>query len=85
MNISKSEQRVLHVLSQGGAIRYVRAPNGKVQSVTCVTRDGHVLTACSLTLFQRLKKRRFIHSRNGQPYRVTRLGLSCVRAQLDNR
>lgn len=85
MNISKSEQRVLHVLSQGGAIRYERAPNGKVRSVTCVTREGHVLTTCTLPLFQRLRKRRFIHSRNGQPYRVTRFGLACVRSQLDNR
>lgn len=85
MNISKSEQRVLHVLSQGGAIHYHRAPNGKVARVSCVTRDGHVLTTCTLSLFTRLRKRRFIHSANGRPYRITRLGLQSVRAQLDNR
>ncbi len=85
MNISKHEQRVLHVLAQGGAIHFERAENGKVQAVTCFTRDGHVLDACTLTLFDRLKKRRFIKSSRGRPYQITRLGVSSVRAQLDNR
>ncbi len=85
MNISKHEQRVLHVLAQGGEIHFERAPNGKVQSVTCYSRDGFVLTDCTLPLFDRLKKRRFIKSVNGRPYRVTRLGITSVRAQMDNR
>ena len=85
MNISKSEQRVLHALAQGGAIYAKRLPNGKIHHVRCFTREGHVLTACDLALFDRLKKRRFIKSSNGAPYRVTRNGLRAVRAQLDNR
>ncbi|MEM9576995.1 MAG: YjhX family toxin [Pseudomonadota bacterium] len=85
MNISKLEQRVLHALAQGGAIHFERGPNGKVQSVTCFTRDGHVLSDCSLPLFERLRKRRFIRSRNGRPYQATRLGVQSVRSQLDNR
>lgn len=85
MNISKLEQRVLHALAQGGAIHYERARNGKVHSVTCFTRDGHILTDCSLSLFDRLRKRRFIRSQNGKPYRATRLGVQSVRSQLDNR
>ncbi|GAB5467315.1 MAG: YjhX family toxin [Rhodospirillales bacterium] len=85
MNLSKYEQRVLHVLAQGGAIRHERGENGKVREVLCVTRDGHILTDCTLEVFQRLKKRRFIRSRNGKPYRVTRLGITSVRSQLDNR
>ncbi|MBD3664264.1 YjhX family toxin [Sulfitobacter aestuariivivens] len=85
MNISKREQRVLHVLAQGGAIHFERLPSGKVQDVTCITRDGHVLSDCSLDLFDRLRKRRFIKSTGGRPYRVTRLGITCVRAQMDNR
>ncbi len=85
MNISKFEQRVLHALAQGGSIHFERGPNGKVLSVVCFTRDGHVLTDCSLPLFERLKKRRFIRSKNGRPYQVTRLGVQSVRSQLDNR
>lgn len=85
MNISKREQRVLHVLAQGGAIYFERGPNGKVRLVRCFTRDGHMLADCDLPLFDRLKKRRFVQSRGGQPYRVTSAGLRAVNAQLDNR
>ncbi|MEL7257253.1 MAG: YjhX family toxin [Pseudomonadota bacterium] len=85
MNISKHEQRVLHVLAQGGAIHFERMGNGKVRHVTCFTRDGHVLAGCTLPLFDRLRKRKLIHSRNSLPYRITQLGLRSVNAQLDNR
>ncbi|MFQ6546845.1 YjhX family toxin [Aestuariibius sp. 2305UL40-4] len=85
MNISKHEQRVLHVLAQGGAIHYERGANGKVSDITCISRDGHILTDCTFAVFDRLKKRRFIRSTGGQPYRVTQRGLGAVRAQLDNR
>jgi uncharacterized protein YjhX (UPF0386 family) len=85
MNISRHEQRVLHVLSQGGAIRYERKDNGKIRDIACITRDGHMLPDCTMHVFERLKKRRFIHSSNGKPYRVTRLGLVSVRSQPDNR
>ncbi|WP_417455306.1 YjhX family toxin [Kiloniella sp.] len=85
MNISKYEQRVLHVLAQGGSIHYERGENGKVTKVTCYTRDGHVLADCNYRVFQRLRKRSFVKSQKGQPYRITRLGIRSVRSQLDNR
>ncbi|MEM1149521.1 MAG: YjhX family toxin [Pseudomonadota bacterium] len=85
LNISKHEQRVLHVLAQGGAIHFERMKNGKVRRVFCFTRDGHLLAGFSLELFDRLKKRRFIRSVNGQPYRATRLGIRSVNPQYDNR
>jgi uncharacterized protein YjhX (UPF0386 family) len=56
-----------------------------VTEVTCITRDGHVLADCTLAVFDRLKKRRFIRSVAGRPYRATKLGVMSVRAQLDNR
>ena len=74
-----------HALAQGGAIRFERDKNGKLRSVTCVTREGYVLTDCTLAVTDRLRKRRFIRSQGGRPYRVTREGLMAVRAQLDNR
>lgn len=83
MNISKTEQRVLHVLAQGGAIRHER-DRGKVTSALCVTRDGLILADCTLTLFQRLRRRGLIESRAGAPYRISALGRQAVRAQADN-
>ena len=85
LNISKLEQRTLHVLARGGAIHFERMANGKIREVRCFTRDGHVLTDCTLKLFDRLRKRRFIKSVNGRPYRATHRGLRAVNAQLDNR
>lgn len=85
LNISRHEQRVLHVLAQGGSIHFERLANGKVRNVTCFTRDGHLLADCTLKLFDRLKKRRFIRSVNGGPYRATRLGIRSVNPQFNNR
>lgn len=85
LNISRHEQRVLHVLAQGGEIHFERMPNGKIRDIRCFTRDGHVLADCDLRLFDRLKKRRFIKSVSGHPYRATRLGISSVNSQHDNR
>ncbi|NIJ39290.1 hypothetical protein FHR22_004037 [Sphingopyxis panaciterrae] len=85
MNISKAEQRVLHVLAQGGMIRHRRDEDGHIIEAICFTRDGFVLADMKLPLFARLRKRGFIGSQNGAPYRITQAGLRAVRAQLDNR
>ena len=85
LNISKHEQRVLHVLAQGGAIHFERLSSGKIRNIRCFNRDGHLLSDCDLRLFTRLKRRRFIKSVQGQPYRATRLGIRSVNAQQDNR
>jgi hypothetical protein len=85
MNISKAEQRVLHVLAQGGMIRHRRNETGHIVEALCFTRDGHVLANTGLSLFNRLRRRGFIASHGGAPYRITQPGLRAVRAQLDNR
>lgn len=84
MNISKLEQRVLHCLAQGGRIQHIWRDN-RIAGADCYNRDGHRLADCTLDLFRRLKRRGLIESHGGQPYRISRLGLSSVRAQLDNR
>jgi uncharacterized protein len=84
MNISKSEQRVLHVLAQGGCIRHEKHGR-KITAVTCFTHDGAVLGDCTQRVFARLRQRGLIASQNGAPYRISHTGRLTVRAQPDNR
>ena len=85
MNISKTEQRVLHALAQGGHIRHLRDDRGQIRAVDCFNRDGHRLADCTLAVFLRLRRRRMIASVGGEPYRITREGRLAVRPQPDNR
>ncbi len=85
MNISKAEQRTLHVLARGGIILVEKNDAGKIATVNCVSREGWTLADCTFSVFQRLRKRRLVASSGGGPYRVTQLGRRSVRSQLDNR
>jgi len=85
VNISKYEQRTLHALAQGGQIRYAKNNKGDIVEIDCINRDGWRLDDCTLEVFRKLRRRRFIRSEQGKPYRITREGLNAVRAQLDNR
>ncbi len=85
MNISKAEQRTLHVLARGGAILVEKNEKGKITEVNCVTREGWTLADCTLDVFSRLRRRRLVASSGGGPYCVTLKGRRSVRAQIDNR
>lgn len=85
MNISKPQQRTLHALAQGARIELLRDDNGRIVSADCITGEGWRLSDCTLGVFKTLKRRRFIASSNGGPYRITRLGAANLRSQLDNR
>ena len=83
MNISRTEQRVLHVLALGGRIEHSR--NGaKIDEILCISRDALILSDCTLQVFQSLRRKRLIASEGGGPYRISRLGRLSVRAQVDN-
>ena len=84
MNISRQEQRALHVLALGGRVLHEREDGPKITGVTCVTRDGMILAGFDLALFNRLRRRRLIESRAGGPYRISKRGRLSVRAQTDN-
>ncbi|MEO3999148.1 YjhX family toxin [Mesorhizobium sp. CAU 1732] len=85
MNITRAEQRILHLLAQGGWIELERDDDGRIEVVHCHTRDNWRFSGFDLDLFRRLKRRRAVASRGGGPYRITRRGLELVRARLDNR
>jgi uncharacterized protein len=81
--ISRAEQRVLHLLAQGGHIAPEHAER-RITDVRAFTRDGWLMPGLDLALFRRLKRRRAIASRDGGPCRITRRGLALVRGQPDN-
>jgi uncharacterized protein YjhX (UPF0386 family) len=85
VNISKYEQRTLHALAQGGRIEHRKNDKGDIVEIECLNRDGWRLDDCTLEIFRKLRRRGFIMSREGGPYRITRDDLNAVRAQLDNR
>ncbi len=84
MSISRMEQRVLHVLAQGGYIRHLRE-DGRVCDIECYTREGYLLSDCTMAVFQQLRRKRLIESRMGSPYRISLKGRENVRAQANNR
>lgn len=85
MDISRAEQRVLHLLAQGGWIEYSRSTVDKTADLRCFNRDGWVYPGIDLVLFRKLKRRKAVASSRGGPYRITSRGLTLVRAQQDNR
>tara|TARA_R100001132_G_scaffold10380_1_gene9981 strand:+ start:735 stop:1031 length:297 start_codon:yes stop_codon:yes gene_type:complete len=85
MDISRAEQRILHLLAQGGHIDLIRDEHRKPTDPKCFTRDGWRYGGLDLILFRKLKRKRAIASRGGGPYRITRRGLDLVRAEPDNR
>ena len=84
MNISRHEQRALHVLALGGRILHAREGGPKITTVTCFTREGMILADFDMAIFARLRRKRLIESRAGGPYHISKHGRLSVRAQLNN-
>ncbi|WP_394893464.1 YjhX family toxin [Mesorhizobium sp. AaZ16] len=85
MDISRSEQRILHLLAQGGRIEIEKDDRKRIETIHCLTRDGWQYPGFDLDLFRKLKRKKAIASSEGSPYRITRRGLRLVRSELDNR
>lgn len=85
MDISRSEQRILHLLAQGGRIEVEKTEARHIATVRLLTRDGWRYPGLDLELFRKLKRKKAVASSQGGPYRITRRGLDLVRSELDNR
>lgn len=85
MDISRAEQRILHLLAQGGRIELTRDDTRKIEKIALYTRDGWIFSGLDLLTFRKLKQKRAIASSGGKPYRITTRGLELVRGELDNR
>lgn len=85
MDISRAEQRILHLLAQGGRIELTRDDSRKIESLQLITREGWAFARLDLSTFRKLKKKKAIRSVGGTPYRITERGLVLVRAEQDNR
>ena len=85
MDISRAEQRILHLLAQGGRIELVRDDAHKIEKLALYTREGWIFSGLDLLTFRKLKRKRAIASSGGKPYRITTRGLELVRGELDNR
>lgn len=76
---------MLHALAQGGRIVAIKNEKGNIASVECFSREGWLLNQCTLLIFQQLRRKKSISSRNSGPYCINRRGLELVRSQLNNR
>jgi len=85
MDISRAEQRILHLLAQGGRIELIRDDNRKIEKLQLFTREGWVLSGLDLVIFRKLKQKKAIRSTGGMPYRITERGLALVRSEQNNR
>jgi uncharacterized protein YjhX (UPF0386 family) len=85
MDISRTEQRILHLLAQGGRIEITRDDSRKIENLQLYTRDGWVFSGLDVITFRKLKQKKAIRSTGGKPYRITERGLVLVRAEQDNR
>lgn len=85
MDISRAEQRILHLLAQGGRIELIRDDNKKIEKLQLFTREGWVLSGLDLVIFRKLKQKKAIRSTGGMPYRITERGLALVRSEQNNR
>lgn len=85
MDISRAEQRILHLLAQGGRIEITRDDDRNIEKLQLITREGWAFSRLDLTTFRKLKQKKAIPSQDGKPYRITERGLLLVRAEQDNR
>ncbi|AXV15058.1 hypothetical protein CYG48_04705 [Neorhizobium sp. SOG26] len=85
MDISRAEQRILHLLAQGGRIELTRDDNRKIEKLQLITREGWAFSGLDLITFRKLKQKKAIKSQGGRPYRITERGLVLVRSEQDNR
>lgn len=72
------------MLAQGGMIKPLKDGKGRIETLELYNRDGWRLPMMEMLLFKKLKRKKAIASRGGEPYRITKRGLELVRSEFDN-
>ena len=55
MDISRAEQRILHILAQGGRIDIEKDDRGQIIELNCITRDGWYFPGLDMIIFRKIK------------------------------
>lgn len=78
MNVSKQERKALELLSLGGKVSIEKDDKNRVVDASFITREGWFLDGVGLNEFQSLRTKRFIGSRRGEEYSITREGIKVL-------
>lgn len=78
MNVSKQERKALELLSLGGKISVEKDDKNRVVDASFITREGWFLDGVGLSEFQSLRTKRFVGSRRGEEYSITREGIKVL-------
>lgn len=78
MNVSRQERKALELLSLGGKISVEKDDKNRVVDASFITREGWFLDGVGLSEFQSLRTKRFVGSRRGEEYSITREGIKVL-------
>ncbi|MGV2978687.1 YjhX family toxin [Camelimonas sp. ID_303_24] len=78
MNVSKQERKALELLSLGGKISVEKGDQSQAVDASFITREGWFLDGVGLNEFQSLRAKRFVGSRKGEEYAITREGIKIL-------
>ena len=77
VDISREEQRVLHMLAQGGMIKPLKDKNGRIATLELYNRDGWRIPMMEMLLFKKLKRKKVKRWRGSSLEAPSRWPIDC--------